>query len=103
MNVKCQGCFSIATVFSHSQTVVLRGNCSTVLCQPRQEAVLDLLKATPSGRRVIKGASYLSIPHLHQESLLGDTATPTSGSWEWMTLPKVGAPSSVTVEDHDTS
>ncbi|CAI5509730.1 unnamed protein product [Closterium sp. NIES-64] len=34
MDVKCQGCFSITTVFSHSQTVVLCGSCSTVLCQP---------------------------------------------------------------------
>ncbi|RXH99544.1 hypothetical protein DVH24_021346 [Malus domestica] len=34
MNVKCQGCFSITTVFSHSQTVVVCGNCQTVLCQP---------------------------------------------------------------------
>ncbi|KAJ7233414.1 hypothetical protein O6H91_Y452300 [Diphasiastrum complanatum] len=34
MDVKCQGCFTITTVFSHSQTVVLCGNCSTVLCQP---------------------------------------------------------------------
>ncbi|KAI5062275.1 hypothetical protein GOP47_0022814 [Adiantum capillus-veneris] len=67
-------------------------------CASRQEAVLDSLKAAPSGRRVIKGASYLPIPHLHQGSLFGDVATPASGSWEWMTLP-VGAPSSVTVED----
>ncbi|CAI5537547.1 unnamed protein product [Closterium sp. Naga37s-1] len=34
MDVKCQGCFNITTVFSHSQTVVLCGSCSTVLCQP---------------------------------------------------------------------
>ncbi|KAM1418137.1 hypothetical protein ACFX14_021446 [Malus domestica] len=34
MDVKCQGCFSITTVFSHSQTVVVCGNCQTVLCQP---------------------------------------------------------------------
>lgn len=29
-----QGCFSITTIFSHSQTVVLCGSCSAVLCQP---------------------------------------------------------------------
>nr|DAD42512.1 TPA_asm: hypothetical protein HUJ06_000742 [Nelumbo nucifera] len=29
MDVKCQGCFNI-----HSQTVVVCGNCQTVLCQP---------------------------------------------------------------------
>jgi small subunit ribosomal protein S27e len=29
-----QGCFTITTVFSHSQTVVLCGSCSAVLCQP---------------------------------------------------------------------
>jgi small subunit ribosomal protein S27e len=34
MDVKCQGCFSITTVFSHSQTVVVCGNCQQVLCQP---------------------------------------------------------------------
>ena len=34
MDVKCQGCFSITTVFSHSQTVVVCGSCSAVLCQP---------------------------------------------------------------------
>src|SRR5258708_9996367 len=28
------GCFAITTVFSHAQTVVLCGSCSTVLCQP---------------------------------------------------------------------
>ncbi|MCO5568609.1 hypothetical protein L7F22_022308 [Adiantum nelumboides] len=34
MDVKCRGCFSITTVFSHSHTVFLCGNCSIVLCQP---------------------------------------------------------------------
>ncbi|CAL9770259.1 unnamed protein product [Musa acuminata subsp. burmannicoides] len=34
MDVKCQGCFNITPVFSHSQTVVVCGNCQTVLCQP---------------------------------------------------------------------
>jgi len=34
MDVKCQGCFNITTVFSHSQTVVLCGSCSAVLCTP---------------------------------------------------------------------
>ncbi|KAL7608961.1 hypothetical protein Lser_V15G12022 [Lactuca serriola] len=34
MDFKCQGCFNITTVFSHSQTVVVCGNCQTVLCQP---------------------------------------------------------------------
>ncbi|CAN0870223.1 40S ribosomal protein S27-2, partial [Linum grandiflorum] len=34
MDVKCQGCFNITTVFSHSQTVVVCGSCQTVLCQP---------------------------------------------------------------------
>ncbi|CAI9285237.1 unnamed protein product [Lactuca saligna] len=33
MDFKCQGCFNITTVFSHSQTVVVCGNCQTVLCQ----------------------------------------------------------------------
>lgn len=34
MDVKCQGCFNITTVFSHSQSVVLCASCSTVLCTP---------------------------------------------------------------------
>merc|ERR1711862_257349 len=34
MDVKCQGCVQITTVFSHAQTVVLCGGCSSVLCQP---------------------------------------------------------------------
>jgi ribosomal protein S27E len=28
------GCFSISTVFSHAQTVVMCSSCSSVLCQP---------------------------------------------------------------------
>ncbi|KAJ3697210.1 hypothetical protein LUZ61_000915 [Rhynchospora tenuis] len=34
MDVKCAGCFTITTVFSHSQTVVVCANCQTVMCQP---------------------------------------------------------------------
>uniref|UniRef100_A0A7N0US48 40S ribosomal protein S27 n=1 Tax=Kalanchoe fedtschenkoi TaxID=63787 RepID=A0A7N0US48_KALFE len=34
MDVKCQGCFNITTVFSHSQTVVTCSSCQTILCQP---------------------------------------------------------------------
>ncbi|GJN27767.1 hypothetical protein PR202_gb15816 [Eleusine coracana subsp. coracana] len=34
LDVKCQGCFNITTVFSHSQTVVVCPGCQTVLCQP---------------------------------------------------------------------
>ncbi|XP_005078121.1 40S ribosomal protein S27-like [Mesocricetus auratus] len=33
MDVKCPGCYKIATVFNHAQTVVLCVACSTVLCQ----------------------------------------------------------------------
>ncbi|KAI3467824.1 hypothetical protein Pfo_024487, partial [Paulownia fortunei] len=33
LDVKCQGCFNITTVFSHSQTVVVCGNCQTVLTE----------------------------------------------------------------------
>ncbi|KAL0537677.1 hypothetical protein IC582_026660 [Cucumis melo] len=36
MDVKCQGCFNITTVFSHSQIVVVCGNCQTVLSQPTE-------------------------------------------------------------------
>ena len=34
MDVKCPGCVSISTVFSHAQTVVMCTSCSQVLCQP---------------------------------------------------------------------
>ncbi|XWS09090.1 hypothetical protein CRYUN_Cryun40dG0056400 [Craigia yunnanensis] len=34
MDVKCVGHFNITTVFSHSQTVVVCGNCLIILCQP---------------------------------------------------------------------
>lgn len=34
MDVKCPGCWNITTVFSHAQSVVLCGSCSTVLCTP---------------------------------------------------------------------
>ncbi|KAM0718064.1 hypothetical protein Q7P37_006396 [Cladosporium fusiforme] len=34
MDVKCPGCFTITTVFSHAQTVVVCAGCSQVLCQP---------------------------------------------------------------------
>mmetsp|Transcript_10108 Transcript_10108/g.18208 ORF Transcript_10108/g.18208 Transcript_10108/m.18208 type:complete len:86 (+) Transcript_10108:93-350(+) len=34
MDVKCQGCLNITTVFSHAQTVVLCGSCAQVLCTP---------------------------------------------------------------------
>ncbi|KAF4605481.1 40S ribosomal protein S27 [Pleurotus pulmonarius] len=44
------GCFAITTVFSHAQTVVLCGSCSSVLCQP-----------TGGKARLTEGARYL--PH----------------------------------------
>lgn len=34
MDVKCQGCLNITTVFSHAQTAVTCDLCSTVLCTP---------------------------------------------------------------------
>ncbi|KAI5957140.1 rps27 [Candida jiufengensis] len=34
MDVKCQGCLNITTVFSHAQTSVTCDSCSTVLCTP---------------------------------------------------------------------
>ena len=52
MDVKCQGCFNITTVFSHSQTVVTCTNCSTILCTPTGE----LLPAS--------GCSDLRLRHL---------------------------------------
>uniref|UniRef100_A0A8C8W3E6 40S ribosomal protein S27-like n=1 Tax=Peromyscus maniculatus bairdii TaxID=230844 RepID=A0A8C8W3E6_PERMB len=37
MDVKCPGCYKIATVFSHAQTVVLCIGCSTVCASPQEE------------------------------------------------------------------
>ncbi|XP_049494599.1 40S ribosomal protein S27-like [Panthera uncia] len=34
--VKCPGRYKLTTMFSHVQTVVLSGGCSTVLCQPTE-------------------------------------------------------------------
>merc|ERR1712223_363452 len=34
MDVKCQGCFKIRTVFSHAQTVVVCQGCNTIMAQP---------------------------------------------------------------------
>lgn len=42
-----QGCFAITTVFSHAQTVVLCGACSSVLCQPTGGKA-RLTEGTPS-------------------------------------------------------
>ncbi|CAA0843324.1 40S ribosomal protein S27-2 [Striga hermonthica] len=42
--------FNITTVFSHSQTVVVCGNCQTVLCQP-----------TGGRARLTEGCSFLNI------------------------------------------
>ncbi|XP_036901421.1 40S ribosomal protein S27-like [Sturnira hondurensis] len=36
MGVKCPGCCSITTVFSHAQTAVSCVGCSAVLCQPAE-------------------------------------------------------------------
>ncbi|KAI0067827.1 40S ribosomal protein S27 [Artomyces pyxidatus] len=47
MDVKCPGCFTISTVFSHAQTVVICGHCSSVLCQP-----------TGGKARLTEGSSY---------------------------------------------
>uniref|UniRef100_G3PBE9 40S ribosomal protein S27 n=2 Tax=Gasterosteus aculeatus TaxID=69293 RepID=G3PBE9_GASAC len=34
MDVKCTGCYTITTIFSHAQTVVPCAGCSLILCQP---------------------------------------------------------------------
>jgi small subunit ribosomal protein S27e len=47
MDVKCPGCFTISTVFSHAQTVVICSSCSSVLCQP-----------TGGRARLTEGSSY---------------------------------------------
>jgi len=47
---QCPGCFNITTVFSHAQTVVLCGSCSTILCAP-----------TGGRAKLTEGASHLSL------------------------------------------
>ncbi|GFQ07389.1 40S ribosomal protein s27-2 [Phtheirospermum japonicum] len=34
MDVKCQDCYNMTTIFSRSHTVVVCGSCQTVMCQP---------------------------------------------------------------------
>merc|ERR1712113_179887 len=34
MDVKCQGCLKIKTIFSHAQTVVVCPGCDTVMARP---------------------------------------------------------------------
>ncbi|CBK20285.2 uncharacterized protein [Blastocystis hominis] len=34
MDVKCPGCLTITTVFSHAQTAVVCENCNALLCTP---------------------------------------------------------------------
>ncbi|KAK4387917.1 40S ribosomal protein S27-2 [Sesamum angolense] len=57
MDVKCQGCFNITTVFSHSQTVVVCGNCQTVLCQP-----------TGGRARLTEGCSFRRKVYTHYQN-----------------------------------
>ncbi|KAJ9082648.1 40S ribosomal protein S27 [Entomophthora muscae] len=47
MDVKCQGCYKITSVFSHAQTAVVCDSCFSVLCQPTGGRV-----------RLIEGCSY---------------------------------------------
>ncbi|KNG47385.1 40s ribosomal protein s27 [Stemphylium lycopersici] len=68
MDVKCPGCFTITTVFSHANTVVVCQGCSQVLCQPtggkarltegcsfRRKGV-DLIGADRLDRRIEEGS-----------------------------------------------
>jgi len=34
MDVKCPGCLSLTTIFSHSQTLIKCEKCTTLLCEP---------------------------------------------------------------------
>ncbi|CDR97257.1 40S ribosomal protein S27, putative [Babesia bigemina] len=34
MDVRCPGCLTITTVFSHAQTAVICGSCNVVLSEP---------------------------------------------------------------------
>merc|ERR1739848_343981 len=34
MDVKCQGCFKIKTIFSHAQSVVICSGCQTIMSTP---------------------------------------------------------------------
>ncbi|KAF9499931.1 hypothetical protein BDN71DRAFT_79603 [Pleurotus eryngii] len=64
MDVKCSGCFAITTVFSHAQTVVLCGSCSSVLCQPTggkarlTEGACSSLRAIPSTHILIHPSTH---------------------------------------------
>ena len=47
MDVKCPGCLTITTVFSHAQTAVVCENCNALLCTP-----------TGGKARVVAGCSF---------------------------------------------
>ncbi|KAJ1073897.1 hypothetical protein K5549_007135 [Capra hircus] len=53
MDVKCPGCFSVTTVFSHAETVVLRVGCCAVLCQATGGRA-SLQKNVPSDEAALK-------------------------------------------------
>jgi small subunit ribosomal protein S27e len=56
------GCFSIMTMYSHAQTVILCNQCSNVLCQP-----------TGGRARLTEGLIILVICGISQPSLLGSS------------------------------
>ncbi|KAJ7704439.1 ribosomal protein S27-domain-containing protein, partial [Mycena rosella] len=58
MDVKCPGCFTITTVFSHAHTVVLCGSCASVLCQPTGGKA-RLTEGSSAFRRKGKQSPYL--------------------------------------------
>ena len=53
------GCFAITTVFSHAQTVVLCGACSSVLCQPTGGKARLTEGSSPPCSRILQ-VSYIS-------------------------------------------
>ncbi|WVZ14748.1 hypothetical protein V8G54_012314 [Vigna mungo] len=100
MDVKCQGCFNITTVFSHSQTVVVCGNCQTVLCQPTGGRA-RLTEGAHLGRRKMNGAviklwNFTKGPKTNYEGVSSSkfyrkSAEFTLGAskWRWAPFPAV--------------
>ncbi|KAL6580768.1 Small ribosomal subunit protein eS27w [Orobanche minor] len=70
MDVKCQGCLLITTIFSHSQTVVVCANCQTVLCQ-----------STGGKARFIEGCSFRKKEQNYYFLPTEDEAPEVSGSF----------------------
>ncbi|KAK2075297.1 hypothetical protein P8C59_009436 [Phyllachora maydis] len=104
MDVKCPGCFTITTVFSHAQTVVICQGCTTVLCQPTGDEALEYLKSVRTDLLIWAG------PPVSSDGELGgdmDRSINTNGIGNapgyYEDGAYIAAPDPVKREEHDDS